>query len=62
MQTDCYSVLVENSPDINGQNFQNMEMKPHSKRIEKRTSRSKDGRIRLLKVKLHPKIMIEYEM
>ena len=61
MQVDCNSITVKNSGDLNGEIFRNLEIKLQSKVIEKRSAKSKDGRIRLLKINHHPKILIEYE-
>ena len=61
MQVDCNSITVKNSGALNGEIFRNLEIKLQSKVIEKRSAKSKDGRIRLLKVNHHPKILIEYE-
>ena len=64
MQVDCNSIIVQNSGDMSGEMFKNLEIKLQSKVLEKRAGKSKDGRIRLLKVLQHPKILIEhvYEM
>ena len=61
MQVDCNSIIVKISGDLNGKIFRNLEIKLQSKVIEKRSAKSKDGRIRLLKANNHPKILIEYE-
>ena len=61
MQIDCNSIKIKKSGDMNQEIFKNLQIKLQSKIVEKRTSKSKDGRIRLLKVKNHPKILIAYE-
>ena len=61
MQVDCNSIIVRHSGDISGEMFKNLEIKLQSKVVEKRAGKSKDGRIRLLKVHHLPKILIEYE-
>ena len=61
IQVDCNSIKVKKSGDINQEVFKNLQIKLQSKIIEKRTSKNKDGRIRLLKVKNHPKILIAYD-
>ena len=65
MQVDCNSIIVRHSGDMSGEMFKNLEIKLQSKVVEKRAgnkrSKSKDGRIRLLKVHHLPKILIEYE-
>ena len=61
MQVDCNSIIVRHSGDMRGEMFKNLEIKLQSKVVEKRAGKSKDGRIRLLKVHHLPKILIEYE-